>query len=156
MWEVIVRTLAVAVTAVILTSVTPTVADAISVPSAARVLAIGGRTGIAVEKTSKSKGKNKSSSESVTINDIASVKHGKQNFQITASVAKTSRTCELKVKWHNGDEDSPDPVAADSNKNCTMTINVPDDAAGDAKATVTVKDNKGNKVASDSKTFTFK
>jgi len=74
---------------------------------------------------------------------------------IKVKVAKSGRKCELKVTWKN-DTSSNDTEAAGSDKVCSLSIDVPDSSAvvGDAKASVTVKDSSGKKVATASKTFT--
>jgi len=106
----------------------------------------------------KKKRKKKAGAESATLDDFGSVKRGKRDVRVTATVAKVGRTCELKIKYANGDADTPDAVTADANKVCALTFDVSDerDAVGKAKAELTVKDGKGKKVTSVSRTFTVK
>ena len=116
------------------------------------------------KNTSKSKSKKtsgskkKSSSESVTLDDISSVKHGKSGVEITASVSKAGLTCDLKIKYADGSSDSPDSVTSAKDKTCTFEIDIPNNSgvAGDATAEVILKDASGKKLASDKKSFTVK
>jgi hypothetical protein len=92
--------------------------------------------------------------EKASFEDIAATTRGKKGLEIRVKVAKSGRKCELKVTWKN-DTSSNDDDASDSDKVCTFSIDVPDSSAvvGDAKASVTVRDNSGKKVATASKTF---
>jgi hypothetical protein len=77
----------------------------------------------------------------------------KKNIRV--KVAKSDRTCDLKVKWADGTTSS-DSDNGGSSKVCAFTEDAPKGAAGDAKATVTVKDSSGNNVATATKTFSVK
>ena len=150
----------IAAAALIVMSAVPAPTFAVPVGDASAGLrAMAGSNGsldLPIQKAKKKK--KKSSSESATLNDIGSVKRGKQDVTMTATVAKAGRTCELKIEYDGGDEDSPEDVTADANKVCTFTIDISDDrdAVGEAKAKLTVRDGKGKKVASDSRTFIVK
>lgn len=105
----------------------------------------------------KKKKKSSSSKESAKFEEIGNATRGKPDLEIKVKVAKSDRTCELKVKW-NDDSSSSDDDEAKSDKICEFSVSVPDarDALGDATATVTVRDAAGKKVASAKKTFPVK
>lgn len=116
-----------------------------------------GATDLLATTKKKKKKKSSSTSETVTIENIPSVKRGKSDFKITAKLSKSDRTCTLKVKFADDSTVESDEVDADG-KRCEMSIDIPDerDAAGSATATVTVRDSKGKKVGTAKKTFTVK
>jgi len=105
----------------------------------------------------KKKKKKTTKNESVSIENIATVKRGKRDFEIVAKLSKSDRTCELQVKWADGTKDKSEEVDADG-KRCEMVIDVPNerDVVGKATATVTVRDGKGKKVGTAQKTFMVK
>ena len=101
--------------------------------------------------------KKKSSKESAKFEEIGNAKRGKSDFEIKIKVSKSEWTCELKIKWNNGDTTS-DEEDANDDKICEFSIEVPKerDTVGDATATVTVRNANGKKVASAKKTFEVK
>ena len=105
----------------------------------------------------RAKKKKKLSRESAKFEEIGNAKRGKPDLEIKVKVSRSERSCELKIKWKNGDTSEGNADAKDE-KLCEFSISVPDarDAVGDATATVTVKDASGNKVASAKKTFPVK
>lgn len=105
----------------------------------------------------KKKKKTTTTSESVSIENIPTVRRGKTDVDIVVKLSKSDRTCTLKVKWADGSTDDFDEVEADGKK-CTFTIDIPDDrsAVGTATATATVRDSKEKKVGTAKKTFTVK
>lgn len=108
--------------------------------------------------TVRAKKKKKAKKESASISDIGEVRRGKKDLEIGATVAKSGRTCELKIKWKDGSTDEADSVESTSSKVCVMRIDVPSsrNAVGEATAELTVRDSSDNKVASAKKTFTVK
>lgn len=114
----------------------------------------GAGTAGSTEVRKKKKKKKTSSKESAKFEEIGNATRGKPDLEIKVKVAKSDRTCELKVKW-NDDSSSSDDDEAKSDKICEFSVSVPDarDALGDATATVTVRDAAGKKVASAKKTF---
>ena len=105
----------------------------------------------------RKKKKKKSSKESAKFEEIQSANRGKPDLEIKVKVAKSDRTCDLKIKWKDGSS-SADNDEAKTDKICEFSVSVPDarDAIGDATATVTVRDPAGKKVASAKKTFPVK
>jgi hypothetical protein len=97
----------------------------------------------------------KKKKEKASFEEIAPTTRGKKGLEIRVKVAKSGRKCELKVTWKN-DASANDDDTSGSDKVCTFNIDVPDSSGvvGDAKASVTVKDSSGKKVATASKTFT--
>ena len=72
------------------------------------------------KSSSKSKSKNKSTTTgTISLNPIASVKHGKTGVPILANTSKKGLTCDMKIKYANGSTDSLDSVTSDVNKVCT-------------------------------------
>ena len=104
------------------------------------------------------KKKKKSTKESAKFEEIGNATRGKADLEIKVKVAKSDRSCELKVKWKDGSSSAEEDDEAKSDKICEFSVSVPNarDAIGDATATVTVKDASGNKVASAKKTFPVK
>jgi hypothetical protein len=121
---------------------------------AVRHLPTAGAAGLTVRKKKEKKAHKK---ESVSFQEIGNARRGKSDLEITVRVAKTERTCELKITWEN-DDTTEDEADANDDKLCELSVDVPSDRSvvGDAKATVTVKNLSGKKVASASKTFAVK
>ncbi|MCC6175511.1 MAG: hypothetical protein IT305_09440 [Chloroflexi bacterium] len=112
----------------------------------------------AIYKASKKKKKSKDNSSKISIREIGNVKRGKDNVLVEATVDAAGRTCRLKLKYVNGNEDSPDAVLSDANKVCTFSFDVPSSRSvlGDAKATVRIEDSRGTLKGQKSITFDVK
>jgi hypothetical protein len=105
---------------------------------------------IGLQTTTRSKKKK----ETASFESIGDATHGKK-VAFHVKVAKPDRTCDLKVRWADGTSSS-DSDTAGSDKICSFTEDAPKGAAGDAKATATIRDGSGNKVTTVTKTFSVK
>src|SRR5688572_6514706 len=96
---------------------------------------------LAIHATSKKK-------ETASFPEIGNATRGKKGLTFKVKVAKSERKCEIKVTWKN-DTSTYDDATAGSDKICLLSLDVPDSSAvvGEAKATVTVRDSGGKKVA---------
>lgn len=154
--ELILRILVAAVAALLAAS--PAFATPLPTAASGPSVVVQALPGAGAAGSTEVRKKNKSSSkESAKFEEIGNATRGKPDLEIKVKVAKSDRTCELKVKW-NDDSSSSDDDEAKSDKSCEFSVSVPDarDAIGEATATVTVKDASGNKVASAKKTFPVK
>jgi hypothetical protein len=152
------RTLIVAAAALLFAGATsPTLA--MPLPGSAAGSAELARAATALDPAShvmatKKKKKKSSKKESVSFQEIGNARRGKSDLEIKVKTSKADRTCQLKIKWHDGSTTNEEEDS-DDDKICEFTVSVPSgrDAAGDAEATVTVKDGSGKKVASAKKKF---
>jgi hypothetical protein len=92
------------------------------------------------------------------IEDIERVKRGKKNIRVRADVGDPGLTCQLKIKYPDGNADSPDHVVANAKGVCELSFDVPSrrSVVGEAVAKLTVLDSKGHEVAKTSRWFTVR
>src|SRR5436190_9043297 len=153
-----IRIVAMAATLLLAASMpSPAVAVHVGSPTDAAVsfqTQLGGVTAIDLHTTKKSTKKTtKKSSEKASIWSIGDATPGKASLEIKGKVAKGGRTCDLDVKWKDGQTSSATSTAR-NDKICEMHVAVPSSSGvkGTATANLTVRDD-GNKVASASATF---
>lgn len=93
-----------------------------------------------------------------TIEEIERVKRGKKNVKLRADVDDPGMTCRLKIKYPDGNADSPDDIVSNSKGICEFTFDVPSrcSVVGEAIAKLTVLDSKGDEVAKTSRWFTVR
>jgi len=93
--------------------------------------------------------------EDVDIDEIDKVKRGKERVQIRAEVGEGGLTCQLKIKYADGNADSPDDVVSNKHGICEMYFTVPDrrTVVGEAIAKLNVVTKKGGEYGKTSKTF---
>lgn len=84
------------------------------------------------------------SDDDITIDDIGRVKRGKEHVLVHADVGKAGLTCKLKLKYADGNADSPDDVESDKHGICDIYFDAPDrkTAVGDAIAKLKVVTSK--------------
>jgi hypothetical protein len=86
----------------------------------------------------------KSDDDDIEIDDIGRVKQGKEHVRVRVDVHESGRTCSLKVKYADGNADSPDDVTSNKNGICLIYFDVPDRSSvvGVAIAKVTVTEGR--------------
>jgi hypothetical protein len=156
------RILVLAVVALLVTTVpsSAVAAQSVSVTNAAVGLQAlpGNATAIGLRTTKKktTKKKTETTSEKASIVSIGDAYRGKSALEIKWKLAKAGRTCEMEVKWKNG-EKSTDKAVSRGDKICELHVGVPNSSgvSGEATANLTVKDGS-KKVGSASVTFQVK
>jgi hypothetical protein len=93
--------------------------------------------------------------EAASFQEIQHATRGKKDLEIKVKVAKTDRSCDLRVEWGDGSISKDDDPKAGSDKICEFSVGVPSsrDAIGEATAIVSVRAPSGSKVSTISKTF---
>lgn len=91
----------------------------------------------------------------VDIDEIGRVKRGKEHVGVRVEVHEEGLTCQLKVKYADGNADSPDDVLSNGKGICELFFDVPDrrSVVGDAIAKVKVVNSKGKEVGRSSRGF---
>ncbi|MCC6179289.1 MAG: hypothetical protein IT305_28620 [Chloroflexi bacterium] len=91
----------------------------------------------------------------IDIDEIGRVKRGKERVSVRVEVHDEGLTCQLKVKYADGNADSPDDVQSNSKGVCELLFDVPErrSVVGDAIAKVKVVNKKGKEVGRSSRTF---
>jgi hypothetical protein len=81
----------------------------------------------------------------IEIDEIEKVKRGEERVRFRADVKKSGLVCKLKIKYADGEADSPDDVESDKKGICELTFDVPNRkaAVGDATAKLKVETTKG-------------
>src|SRR5687767_5630240 len=94
-------------------------------------------------------------SSRVTIDSIGEVKRGRESVLVLVRTGQSGVICKLKLKYNDGNADSPDDVISDGNGICRITFDVPDrrSAVGDATAKVTVVKTNNKSVGKNSIPF---
>jgi len=125
------------------------------------VLDVAGRTASASAwalPTSLVSGAVQKSDDDVSLEDIGKVKRGKEHVLVVAQAGGSGRVCKLKLKYADGNADSPDSVVSDNDGICLMFFDVPDrdSVAGQAIAKLRVETAKGKFKGKDARIFTVK
>lgn len=91
----------------------------------------------------------------IDIDEIGRVKRGKEKVSVRVEVHEEGLICQLKVKYADGNADSPDDVLSNSKGVCELLFDVPDrkSVVGDAVAKVKVVTKKGKEVGRSSRGF---
>lgn len=91
----------------------------------------------------------------VDIDEIGRVKRGKEGASVRIEVHDEGLICQLKIKYADGNADTPDDVVSNSKGVCEITFDVPDrkSVVGDAVAKVRVVNKKGKEVGRSSRAF---
>jgi hypothetical protein len=93
--------------------------------------------------------------EAASFQEIQRPTRGKEDLEIKVKVARSDRSCDVKVEWGDGSISKDDDPKAGRDKICEFSVGVPSsrDAIGEATATVSVRDPSGSKVATITKVF---
>jgi hypothetical protein len=91
----------------------------------------------------------------VSLEDLGRVKRGKKNVLVIAQAGGEGLVCQLKLKYADGNTDSPDDVISDKHGTCTMYFDVPKRKAivGDAIAKLRIETGKGKYKGKTSRVF---
>ena len=94
-------------------------------------------------------------SDDPKLDEIGRIKRGRQNVPVRVDVRDAGMTCQLKLKYPDGNADTPDDVISNSKGICELRFDVPDrkSAVGDAIAKVRVLNKKGGEVGRTSGPF---
>jgi hypothetical protein len=89
------------------------------------------------------------------LDEIGRIKRGRKDVPVRIDVGDVGMTCQLKLKYADGNADTPDDVISNSKGICDMRFDVPDrkSAVGDAIAKVKVLNKKGGEVGRTSGPF---
>jgi hypothetical protein len=92
------------------------------------------------------------------ITEIDTAKRGKAHVLVRAEVGDSGLICQLKIKYTDGNADTPDDVISNSKGICEMYFDVPNrrSVVGEAVAKLTVLNKKGKDVAKTSRWFTVR
>jgi hypothetical protein len=94
-------------------------------------------------------------SDDPKLDEIGRIKRGRQNVPVRIDVGDVGMTCQLKLKYADGNADTPDDVISNSKGICELRFDVPDrkSVVGDAIAKVKVLNKKGGEVGRTSGPF---
>jgi hypothetical protein len=83
--------------------------------------------------------------DEIEIDDIEKVKRGEEGVTFRADVKKSGLICKLKIKYDDGEADSPDDVESDRKGICELSFDVPNrkSVVGNATAKLKVETKKG-------------
>ncbi len=100
----------------------------------------------------------RTSDDEVSLEEIGKVKRGKEHVLVVGQVGDSGLVCKLKLKYADGNADSPDDVISDKDGICVMFFDVPDrrSVAGDAIAKLRVETTRGKFKGKTSQGFTVK
>lgn len=89
------------------------------------------------------------------LDEIGRLKRGRKDVPVRIDVGDVGMTCQLKLKYADGNADTPDDVISNSKGICEMRFDVPDrkSVVGDAIAKVKVLNKKGGEVGRTSGPF---
>jgi hypothetical protein len=98
------------------------------------------------------------SDDDVSLEDLGKIKRGKEHVLVVGQAGGAGLVCKLKLKYGDGNADSPDDVISDKDGVCVMFFDVPDrkSVAGDAIAKLRVETTKGKFKGKTSQGFTVK
>jgi hypothetical protein len=93
--------------------------------------------------------------DEIEIDEIEKVKRGEERVTFRADVKKSGLVCKLKIKYADGEADSPDDVESDKKGICELTFDVPTrrSVVGDATAKLKVETKKGTDHGKASRNF---
>ena len=94
----------------------------------------------------------------IKMDEIGRVKRGKENVHLKVDVGESGLVCQLKLKYADGNADSPDDVVSGKNGICELYFNVPDrdSVVGNAIAKLKVVTKKGKEKGKTSQAFTVR
>ena len=97
-------------------------------------------------------------SDDIEIDEIGKVKRGKSRVLVRADVGQSGLICQLKVKYVDGNADSPDDVLSNSRGICEIYFDVPDrqSVVGEAVAKLKVVTKKGGEKGKTARSFTVR
>jgi hypothetical protein len=93
--------------------------------------------------------------DEIEIDEMEKVKRGEEGIKFRADVKKSGLVCKLKIKYADGEADSPDDVESDKKGICELTFDVPSrkSVVGDATAKLKVETKKGTDRGKASRNF---
>lgn len=94
----------------------------------------------------------------IALEEIGKVKRGKEHVLVVAQAGGADRVCKLKLKYQDGNADSPDDVVSGKDGSCTIFFDVPDreSVVGNAIAKLRVETEKGRLKGKATRTFSVK
>lgn len=91
----------------------------------------------------------------VSLEDLGRLKRGKKNVLVIGQAGGEGLVCQLKLKYADGNTDSPEDVISDRHGTCTMYFDVPKrkTIVGDAIAKLRIETSKGKYKGKTSRVF---